>query len=136
MSLVKWIDFPQRGDERGCLTVVESTKSIPFEIKRVYYLTNLSPDLPRGFHAHKELEQVAVCISGSCKVLLDNGQEKQWVTLDSPSKAIRIEPMVWHEMQEFSDDCVFLVFASEFYSESDYMRNYNDFLRSIDESSI
>lgn len=127
MSLVKWIDFPQRGDERGCLTVVESMKSIPFEIKRVYYLTNLSPDLPRGFHAHKELEQVAVCISGSCKVLLDNGQEKQWVTLDSPSKAIRIEPMVWHEMQDFSDGCVFLVFASDFYNESDYIRDYEIF---------
>ncbi|MFT7452047.1 MAG: dTDP-4-dehydrorhamnose 3,5-epimerase-like enzyme [Patescibacteria group bacterium] len=136
MSLVKWLDFPQRGDERGCLTVVESAKSIPFEIKRVYYLTNLSPDLPRGFHAHKELEQVAVCLSGSCKVLLDNGQEKQWLTLNSPSKAIRIEPMIWHEMQDFSGDCVFLVFASELYKETDYIRNYNVFLRAINESSI
>jgi dTDP-4-dehydrorhamnose 3,5-epimerase-like enzyme len=136
MSLVKWLDFPQRGDERGCLSVVESTKSIPFEIKRVYYLTNLSPDLPRGFHAHKELEQVAVCLSGSCKVLLDNGQEKQWITLNSPSKAIRIEPMIWHEMQDFSGDCVFLVFASELYNETDYIRNYNVFLRAINESSI
>lgn len=128
MSLVKWLDFPQRGDERGHLTVVESAKSIPFEIKRVYYLTNLSPGLPRGFHAHKELEQVAVCLSGSCKVLLDNGQEKQWLTLDSPSKAIKIEPMVWHEMQDFSSDCVFLVFASDFYNESDYIRDYSEFL--------
>ena len=131
MSLVKWLDFPQRGDERGHLTVVESAKSIPFEIKRVYYLTNLSPDLPRGFHAHKELEQVAVCISGSCNVLLDNGQEKQCITLDSPSKAIRIEPMVWHEMQEFSDDCVFLVFANDFYNESDYIRDYSEFCSAV-----
>ncbi|MGA4446382.1 sugar 3,4-ketoisomerase [Ectopseudomonas chengduensis] len=131
MSLVKWLDFTQRGDERGHLTVVESTKSIPFEIKRVYYLTNLSPELPRGFHAHKELQQAAVCLSGSCKVLLDNGQEKQWVALNSPSKAIRIEPMVWHEMQDFSDDCVFLVFASDFYNEADYIRDYSEFCSAV-----
>ena len=130
MSLVKWLDLTQCGDERGCLTVVESMKSIPFEIKRVYYLTKLSSDLPRGFHAHKELEQVAICLSGSCKVLLDNGQEKQWVVLDSSSKAIRIEPMVWHEMKDFSRDCVFLVLASEHYDEADYIRDYKKFIQS------
>lgn len=130
MSLIKWMNLTERSDERGCLTVVESMKSIPFEIKRVYYLTKLSSDLPRGFHAHKELEQVAICLSGSCKVLLDNGQEKQWVVLDSSSKAIRIEPMVWHEMKDFSRDCVFLVLASEHYDESDYIRDYKNFIQS------
>ena len=133
MSLIKWMNLTERSDERGCLTVIESMKCIPFEIKRVYYLTKLSSDAPRGFHAHKELEQVAICLSGSCKVMLDNGTEKQWVVLESSSRAIRIEPMVWHEMKDFSRDCVFLVLASEYYDESDYIREYSEFLALVNE---
>lgn len=135
MSLIKWIDFKQRGDERGHLTVIEYPLDIPFEIRRVYYLSSLSPDLPRGFHAHKELQQVAVCVAGSCQVLLDNGNEKVWVTLDSPNQALRIEPLVWHEMHEFSKDCLFMVLASDVYKESDYIRSYDQFLRSCDAKS-
>ncbi|WP_445427657.1 sugar 3,4-ketoisomerase [Alishewanella sp. HL-SH05] len=128
MSLIKFIELNQRGDERGYLTVIEAQNNIPFNIKRVYFLTSLSPDLPRGFHAHKELEQLAVCLVGSCKVMLDNGKVKEWVTLDSPSKALRIEPRIWHEMHDFSKDCVFLVVASDFYDETDYIRDYQLFL--------
>lgn len=131
MNLIQWIDLYQLGDERGYLTVMEAQLNIPFEIKRVYYLTSLSQDLPRGFHAHKQLEQVAVCVTGSCKVLLDNGNEKVWVTLDSPNRALRIQPMVWHEMKDFSRDCVFLVLADQLYSEDDYIRNYEEFLRCV-----
>lgn len=127
MSLVKWLNFPESGDERGLLTIVEFKKYIPFDVKRIYYLTKLSPNLPRGFHAHKKLEQAAVCLSGRCKVLLDNGFEKESLILDKPSKAILIEPLVWHEMHEFSEDCVFLVFASDNYNEEDYIRNYSEF---------
>ena len=128
MSLIKFIELNQRGDERGYLTVIEAQNNIPFDIKRVYFLTSLSSDLPRGFHAHKELEQLAVCLVGSCKVMLDNGKVKEWVTLDSPSKALRIEPRIWHEMHDFSKDCVFLVVASDFYDETDYIRDYQLFL--------
>lgn len=131
MNLIEWIDLQQRGDERGYLTVMETQRNIPFEIKRVYYLTSLSKDFPRGFHAHKQLEQVAVCVTGSCKVLLDNGSEKEWVTLNSPTRALRIQPMIWHEMKDFSEDCVFLVLADQLYSEDDYIRNYEDFLRCV-----
>ncbi len=131
MNLIKWIELPQRGDERGYLTVMEASSNIPFEIKRVYYLTSLSQDLPRGYHAHKHLEQVAVCVAGSCKVLLDNGHEKEWVTLDSANRALRIEPKVWHEMKDFSDNCVFLVLASQHYCEDDYIRDYEEFLRYV-----
>lgn len=127
MGLVKWIDFRARGDERGFLTAIEFGKDVPFEVKRVYYLTGLSIDLPRGFHAHKKLEQLAVCISGSCRILLDNGDKKEWVLLDSPFKALRIEPMVWHEMHNFSDNCILLVLASEYYEELDYIRDYQEF---------
>lgn len=127
MSLVKTIEFNQHGDERGQLFVAESLRSIPFDVKRIYYLTNTAADLPRGFHAHKKLEQVAVCVAGKCKMVLDNGTEKADIWLDTPSKAVRIEPMIWHEMHEFTEDCVLLVFASDYFDESDYIRDYKNF---------
>lgn len=127
MSLLKHIDLNSLGDERGQLTILEAQKNIPFCVKRVYYLTNMKHDVPRGFHAHKELEQVAVCVAGKCRMLLDDGQTKEDVWLDAPNKAIRIEPMVWHEMHDFSEGCVLLVLASDHYDESDYIRNYSEF---------
>lgn len=131
MSLLKHIDLNSLGDERGQLSILEAQKNIPFSIKRVYYLTNMKHDIPRGFHAHKELEQVAVCVAGKCRMLLDNGREKEDVWLDAPNKAIRIEPLVWHEMHDFSEGCVLLVLASDHYDESDYIRNYSDFIEMI-----
>ena len=131
MSLIKFIDLTLRGDDRGKLAVFESINTVPFEIKRVYYLTNTKSDVSRGYHAHKELEQVAVCVAGKCKMLLDNGSEKEEVWLDSADKAIRIEPMVWHEMHDFSHDCVLLVLASDYYDESDYIRSYSDFVEAL-----
>lgn len=128
MKLIKLIDFKLLGDDRGHLTVLEANKNIPFDIKRVYYLTDTLAGVPRGFHAHKELEQVAVCVSGKCRMILDDGQRKEEIWLDSVSKAIRIEKMVWHEMHDFSSDCVLLVLASEYYDEDDYIRGYSDFL--------
>jgi dTDP-4-dehydrorhamnose 3,5-epimerase-like enzyme len=127
MTLLKLIDLKPLGDERGQLSVFEAQKNIPFSIKRVYYLTGMKSDVPRGFHAHKKLEQVAVCVAGKCRMLLDNGKIKEDVWLDSPSKAIRIEPMVWHEMHDFSEGCVLLVLASELYDEEDYIRDYSVF---------
>lgn len=128
MSLIKLIDFKLLGDDRGHLTVLEANKNIPFDIKRVYYLTDTQAGVPRGFHAHKELEQVAVCVSGKCRMILDDGRHKEETWLDSVSKAIRIEKMVWHEMHDFSSDCVLLVLASEHYDEDDYIRGYSDFI--------
>ena len=128
MKLIKLIDFKLLGDDRGHLTVLEANKNIPFDIKRVYYLTDTLAGVPRGFHAHKELEQVAVCVSGKCRMILDDGQRKEEIWLDSVSKAIRIEKMVWHEMHDFSSDCVLLVLASEHYDEDDYIRGYSDFI--------
>lgn len=131
MSLIKLIDFKLLGDDRGHLTVLEANKNIPFDIKRVYYLTDTQAGVPRGFHAHKELEQVAVCVSGKCRMILDDGRHKEETWLDSVSKAIRIEKMVWHEMHDFSPDCVLLVLASEHYDESDYIREYDVFLKGL-----
>ncbi|PJK34030.1 dTDP-6-deoxy-3,4-keto-hexulose isomerase [Pseudomonas sp. S10E 269] len=128
MSLINLIEFDVLGDERGQLVVLEAMKNVPFDIKRVYYLTGTKPDVPRGFHAHKELEQVAVCVSGKCLMIMDDGVRKEEVWLDSPSKAIFIDKMVWHEMHRFSPGCVLLVIASDLYDENDYIRSYSDFV--------
>ncbi len=128
-ELVSFIQFPVIGDERGNLVALERNKEIPFDIRRVYYMFGMQSDLPRGFHAHKELIQVAVCLKGSCDILMDDGNDKQVVTLNSPDKGLVIDTMQWHEMDNFSDDCVLLVLASDVYNESDYIRDYREFLR-------
>lgn len=131
MSLIEWIELPDLGDERGALVVAESNKSIPFNIKRFYYIYKTKPDLPRGFHAHKELVQVAFCLTGSCKMLMDNGNDKQKVIIKQPNIGLLIPPMVWHEMHDFSKDCILLVLASEYYNEDDYVRDYDEFIKHI-----
>ena len=131
MSLIKLIDFKLLGDDRGHLTVLEANKNIPFDIKRVYYLTDTQAGVPRGFHAHKELEQVAVCVSGKCRMILDDGRHKEETWMDCPTKGLLIESMVWREMHDFSPDCVLLVLASEHYDESDYIREYDVFLKGL-----
>lgn len=131
MSLIKLLEFPSLGDERGGLTALESNKTVPFDIKRVYYIFGSKAGASRGFHAHKALTQVAVCVSGRCRLLLDNGSEKGEVWLDSPFKGIVIEDMVWREMHDFSEDCVLLVLASEYYDESDYIRDYDVFIKQV-----
>ena len=100
------INFKSLGDERGLLISLEQNRNIPFEIKRIYYIFKTKRDVIRGYHAHKNLKQVAVCISGTCKFLLDNGKKKINVLLDSPSKGLLIDEMIWHEMYDFSEDCV------------------------------
>lgn len=131
MSLIKLLDIKSVGDNRGCLTALEGCKTVPFDIKRAYYLTCLETGLSRGYHAHIQLEQVAVCVAGQCKILLDDGKEKEWVLLDTPSKAVRIEKMIWHEMHDFSIDCVLLVLASDYYDELDYIRDYQNFIQKV-----
>ena len=126
-NLLKWVDFPSLGDDRGSLVALEGNETIPFDIKRVYYLFGTRKDVTRGLHAHLALKQVLLCVAGSCKVLLDDGFVKESVFLDSPSKGLLVESLVWREMSEFSDDCVLLVVASEHYDEADYIRNYQDF---------
>ncbi|MCO4781906.1 MAG: WxcM-like domain-containing protein [Candidatus Cloacimonetes bacterium] len=127
--ITKWYDLQLLGDDRGSLVAIESTKTIPFETKRVYYIFNTKAGIRRGFHAHKELKQAMVCVSGSCKIELDDGQVKEIAQLDASPKALAIDPMIWHEMYDFSEDCVLIVLASEHYDESDYIRNYDSFIK-------
>lgn len=131
MGLINLFDLKTLGDERGHLIVLENSRNIPFDIKRVYYLTDTLPGVPRGFHAHKQLLQVAVCVSGRCLMKMDDGVQKDEVWLDAPNKAIFIDKMIWHEMHEFSSDCVLLVLANDFYDEQDYIRDYSVFMELI-----
>lgn len=127
MALIRLIDLPDLSDKRGGLVAIEANVHIPFEIKRTYYLF-ASQNVARGFHAHRNLKQLAICLHGSCRFILDDGKTKEDVTLDNPQKGLVIEGLIWREMHDFSHDCVLLVLASEHYDESDYIRNYEEFL--------
>ncbi|WP_312739402.1 FdtA/QdtA family cupin domain-containing protein [Cedecea neteri] len=128
---IEFIPLQMHGDERGSLVALEETKNVPFEIKRVYYMFNTQDGIRRGFHAHKKLIQLAIPVRGSCKFLMDDGSEKLDVILDNPASGLLIEPMVWHEMYDYSEDCVLLVLASDHYDESDYVRDYEQFKRMV-----
>lgn len=128
MTLATFLEFKSNGDDRGSLVALESYINIPFDIKRVYYIFDTKADVIRGLHAHKNLSQVMVCLKGSCRVALDNGSRKEHVVLNSPNQGLLIESIIWREMHDFSADCVLLVLASEHYDESDYIRDYDEFL--------
>ena len=127
MQVIKYM-FQPHGDERGMLVALEEYNDIPFRIKRVYYMYDTKDGIVRGKHAHRSLEQILVCIHGSCKVRLDNGKEKKVVPLEKPYEELYIANNMWGEMFDFSPDAVLLVFASEIYDESDYIRDYDEFL--------
>lgn len=127
MPLIRMVELPAFGDGRGDLVSVEAGRHIPFAIKRVYCLYNLGAH-PRGMHAHRKLQQLAFCVHGSCRFILDNGTEREEVVLSRPTQGLLIGNLIWREMHDFSDDCVIMVLASEHYDESDYIRNYDVFL--------
>lgn len=124
--------FQQHGDERGQLVALEELIDIPFEIKRVYYMYDTLEGVRRGYHAHKALEQILICIHGSCKILLDDGTEKEIVPLDNPYEGLYVSNAMWREMFDFSPDAVLMVLASEYYTEDDYIRDYDEFLKYIE----
>ena len=127
MQIIKYM-FQPHGDKRGQLVALEEFKDIPFRIKRVYYMYDTIPDMVRGCHAHKKLEQILICIHGNCKIKLDNGTETKIVHLEKPYEGLYVPNNMWREMYDFSSDAVLLVLASELYDESDYIRDYQEFL--------
>lgn len=129
---VELIPLQRHGDERGMLVALEQTRNVPFEIKRVYYMFGTQTNVRRGYHAHKELRQLAIPVSGSCRFMLDDGKEKVDILLDNPALGLLIEPSIWHEMYDYSHDCILLVLASDVYNESDYIRNYDEFVESVE----
>ncbi|AWH89661.1 sugar 3,4-ketoisomerase [Limnobaculum parvum] len=130
---IQLIPLQKHGDERGLLIALEEEKNIPFPIKRVYYMFDTLKDIRRGYHAHKSIRQIAIAVRGQCKFHLDDGKLKKQVLLDDPAKGLLIEPYIWHEMYDFSDDCILMVLANDFYDEADYIRNYTEFMEDINE---
>ena len=135
MNITKYT-FPPHGDDRGQLVAIEATKDLPFAIKRVYYIYDMLPGVRRGFHAHRNLQQILICVSGSCKIHLDDGHDTAEVTLDKPNEGLYIANNMWREMYDFTPGAVLLVLASEYYDEADYIRNYEDFLKMVQEEGL
>ena len=125
------LNFNVRGDHRGNLIALEKGDDFPFEIKRVYYIWGTDSDAIRGKHSHRQLEQVIVCTSGSCDFILDDGHTRETVHLSSPTQGLYITHNIWREFTNFSKDCVVMVLASEHYAESDYIRDYDEFLKEV-----
>lgn len=115
-------------DKYGDLVPIEQCKDIPFEIKRIYYIGNVAKDATRGFHSHKVLHQLLICVSGSVKIRVKNPNGEEIYDLNDKSVGLYIGPLIWREMFEFSEEAVLLVLASEYYDESDYIRNYDHYL--------
>jgi dTDP-4-dehydrorhamnose 3,5-epimerase-like enzyme len=126
--------FQTHGDARGELVAIEEFKDIPFRVKRIYYMYGVAEGITRGYHAHKALEQILICIHGSCKIRLDDGTERKEVLLDKPYEGLYVSNCMWREMFDFSEDGVLLVLASELYDEADYIRDYDEFLKFVNEN--
>ena len=125
---IQLVKIPKVHDERGNLAVVEKDL-IPFDIKRIYYLYDVPSDSFRGGHAHKELYQFIIALSGSFEVHLKDGKNKKTITLNKPNKGLLIVPGIWREIDNFSSGSVCLVLASRTFSEDDYIRDYQEFIK-------
>lgn len=121
------MEFPRHMDEYGSLVPIEASDSVPFDIKRVYYIYGVDKGIRRGFHSHADLEQVLICVSGHVRILVKTPWEEQEIFLDDPQKGLYIGPMVWREMFDFSGDAVLLVLAGDHYKVEDYIRDYNKY---------
>jgi dTDP-4-dehydrorhamnose 3,5-epimerase-like enzyme len=127
----KIIELPQFRDPRGNLTFIEQQEQVPFSIERVYYLYDVPGGAARGGHAHKRLRQLVIALSGSFDVVLDDGKEKKVVQLNRPYQGLYVDCYIWRELQNFSSGSVCLVLASTRYEESDYYRDYEEFLKAV-----
>jgi hypothetical protein len=123
------IDLPKITDQRGNLTFIEGGHQVPFTIQRVYYLYDVPGGSERGGHAHKDLHQLIVAMSGSFDVVLNDGQNMRRVHLNRSYNGLYVCPMIWRELDNFSSGAVCMVLASNYYDEADYYRDYEDFLR-------
>ena len=127
----KIIDLPKIADPRGNLTFIEGNRHVPFDIKRVYYLYDVPGGAERGGHAHKELHQLIIAMSGSFDIVLDDGREKKRFHLNRSYYGLYVCPMIWREMDNFSSGSVCLVLASQLYDPSDYYRDYAEFQKAL-----
>lgn len=133
MKKYKLLNFPQLGDERGHLVVVEGNKNIPFEIKRIFYIYGSDKDVVRGQHANRLSEFVLINISGRCDVFVDDGEKQETIVLDKPHQGIYLNKMVWKNMLNFSKDAILLVLSNKYYNSEEYIRDYEEFKKIIRE---
>jgi dTDP-4-dehydrorhamnose 3,5-epimerase-like enzyme len=127
----KLIDLPKIADPRGNLTFIESGRHVPFDFKRVYYLYDVPGGAERGGHAHKDLHQLIIAMSGSFDIVLNDGQLQKRIHLNRSYYGLYVCPMIWREMDNFSSGAVCLVLASNLYDEQDYYRDYQQFLKAL-----
>lgn len=127
----KIIDLPKISDPNGNLTFIESSNQIPFEIKRVYYMYDIPGGSYRGAHAHKNLHQLIIAMSGSFDIEIDDGENKKRFHLNRSYYGLYVPPMMWRLLDNFSSGVVCMVLASEFYDEGDYFRDYQDFVAEV-----
>ena len=133
--ITKLEEFKVLGDHRGQLVALEANRQIPFDVKRVFYIYGTQEGVPRGNHSHYKTKQFLVAVNGSCKVTLDNGKEKETFDLNKPNLGLFQDALVWGTMHDFSNDCVLMVLANEHYDESDYIRDYDKFLKEVKNDS-
>ena len=131
MNRYRLLEFDERGDERGNLVIAEGAIDLPFEIKRVFYIYGSDDTVVRGKHANRESEFVLINVGGSSKVMVDDGKTKEVILLDKPRMGLYLPSMLWKEMYDFSPDSILLVLASEHYDETEYIRDYDQFLREM-----
>lgn len=123
----KMISFQDHSGKLGHLVAIEGNRDVPFEIKRVYYITGVPEHVTRGFHSHRKLEQVLLCLNGEVKIRVKTPREEETVVLNDPSKGLFIGHMVWREMFDFTPSTVLMVLASEYYTKYDYIRDYGQY---------
>lgn len=127
----KILKFEAHGDDDGQLVALENERDIPFEVKRVFHIYDTKENVVRGKHAHLTLEEILICVTGSCKILLDDGEKKEEVALDKPTTGLYIPPHLWREMYDFTEGTVLLVLASDIYDLKDYIKDYEQFMEEI-----
>ena len=133
LQTARIIELPKISDPRGNLTFVENSRHIPFEIKRVFYIYDIPSGQQRGAHAHRQLEQFLIPLSGGLDVHLDNSRECQTVHLNRPWRGLYIPPMIWASEANFDPGTVYLVLTSDVYDESDYFRDYSSFIEAVNQ---
>lgn len=129
--ITKLQKFNVLGDDRGQLIALEENKDIPFNIKRVFYIFGTIKNIPRGEHSHYKTKQFLIAVNGSCKVTLDNGEEKETFDLNSRDIGLFQDALIWGTMHDFSEDCVLMVLANDGYDAKDYITDYNEFLKVV-----
>ena len=132
----KVIDFQELGDPRGHLVVAESNKEVPFLIQRIFYIYGTKDGVVRGQHAHRESEFMLINIHGSVKIVIDDGRQKDTVILNKAHQGVYLDKMVWKDMCEFSSDSILLVLSSMSYDASEYIRDYDEFVREVNDGKL